>query len=94
MSEEEDPLRFRFPKWFGSLLVVIIGAIASVVWDAHNRSIAMERDFNNLKETVKELRENQVRNGGELEKLRESNGVLQEKVLNGINELVQRQRQR
>jgi len=54
----------------------------------------MERDFNNLKETVKELRENQVRNGGELEKLRESNGVLQEKVLNGINELVQRQRQR
>lgn len=91
-EKDDDPLHFRFPKWFGPVLGVGVMAIGGMIANNHNKSIEQERDITYITKTLEDIRETMKRNRGDIDKLQESNDKVQKKLLDGMDELIAREK--
>lgn len=91
-EKEDDPLRFRFPKWFGPVLGVGVMAIGGMIANNHNKSIEQERDISYISKAVDDIRDQIKRNRADIDKLQESNANVQKKLLDGMDELIAREK--
>ena len=60
----------------------------------HNKSIEQERDITYIGKAVDEIREQLKRNRADIDKLQESNASVQKRLLEGMDELIERERNR
>ena len=93
-EKDDDPLRFRFPKWFGPVLGTGVIVIGGMIANNHNKSIEQERDITYIGKAVDEIREQLKRNRADIDKLQESNASVQKRLLEGMHELIERERNR
>lgn len=93
-EKDDDPLRFRFPKWFGPVLGTGVIVIGGMIANNHNKSIEQERDITYIGKAVDEIREQLKRNRADIDKLQESNASVQKRLLEGMDELIERERNR
>lgn len=93
-EKDDDPLRFRFPKWFGPVLGTGVVVIGGMIANNHNSSIKSERDIAYISKAVDEIREAQKRNRADIDKLQETSATVQKRLLEGVDELIDRERKK
>ena len=93
-EKDDDPLRFKFPKWFGPVLGTGVVVVGGMIANNHNTSIKAERDIAYLVKAVDEIREDQKRNRADIDKLQETSVTVQKKLLEGVDELIERERRK